>query len=94
MGDPKHNTIGGIAAEQLCAYINRIENIEGDIRSSNDDKRDIYAEAKALGFCKKTMRKLIKRRMKDESRREEEDALLELYEAAMASLTNKDPLEY
>lgn len=90
--DSKHNSIGGVAADQLRAYITRIERLEEEVSGLNADKREIYAEAKAAGFDKKTMRKLIIRRSKDETEIYEEDALLELYEAALFKPEPVDPL--
>jgi len=91
MTDNYHNALGGSTADQLRAYVVRIERIEAEIADLNDDKRDIYAEAKAVGLCKKTLRKLILRRKKDRTDLQEEDALLDLYETALSHVKN-DPL--
>lgn len=91
--DSMHNALGGNSADQLRAYIVRVERLEGEIDDLNADKREVYAEAKACGFDKKTMRKLIIRRKKDGQEIQDEDALLELYETAMNSVV-RDPLEY
>lgn len=85
-----------LAAGQLTAYVSRIENLEGEIKALNDDKGEVYAEAKACGLCKKTLRKLIARRRKDGDEVREEDMLLELYESAIAGVLAaeaKDPLD-
>lgn len=37
-------------ASRLRSFVERIENIESEIKDRNSDKRDIYAEAKAAGF--------------------------------------------
>lgn len=87
-----HNSLGGSGADQLRAYVARIERLEEEIKGLNDDKREIYAEAKSCGFDKATLRKLIARRRKASNDLQEEDALLELYEAAIAA-PPKDPLE-
>ena len=82
-----------LAADQLSAYVSRVERLEGEIKDRNDDKGEVYAEAKACGLCKKTLRKLIARRQKDSAEVREEDALLELYESAIAGvLAAEDPL--
>lgn len=75
--------LGGNAVEQLRAYVVRIEKLEEEISQLNDDKSEIYKEAKAIGFCKKTMRKLITRRKQGKQTTDEEDQLLALYEAAI-----------
>jgi uncharacterized protein (UPF0335 family) len=91
MTDSKHNSIGGQAADQLRAYVNRIERLEEEVTGLNADKSEIYAESKAAGFDKPTLRKLIQRRRKNATDVQEEDALLELYEAAV--FVPADPLD-
>ena len=75
--------LGGNAVEQLRAYVKRIERLEDEISELNSGKSEIYQEAKAVGFCKKTMRKLIIRRKQGRTASKEEDELLALYEAAL-----------
>jgi len=70
---------GGVAADQLRAFVERIERLEEEVKVINDDKADIYAEAKANGYCKKTIRKVVALRKKQPHEREEEEALLDLY---------------
>ena len=73
-----------IAAEQLRSFVDRIERLEADKAGIADDIKDCYAEAKALGYDVKILRKVIARRRKGENARREEDELLELYEAAVS----------
>ncbi len=85
-----HNSLGtGVA--QLRAYIHRIEDLEGEVAALNDGKREVYGEAKAAGFDKATIRKLVQRRRKSHDELQETDALLEAYEAALAE-AGVDPL--
>ena len=81
MSLPGHNSV---AAEQLLSYLTRIERLEEEVDGLNEDKREIYSEAKAAGFCKKTMRKVILRRRKTRDDVQEEDETLALYEAVLA----------
>ncbi|MEO0955771.1 MAG: DUF2312 domain-containing protein [Pseudomonadota bacterium] len=78
MSDP-----GGVAADQLRAFVERIERLEEEVAVINDDKKDVYAEAKANGYCKKTIRKAVQLRKKQPHEREEEEALLDLYMHAL-----------
>ena len=41
---------GGIAADALRSYIERIERLEEEKKALADDIKDIYAEAKSTGF--------------------------------------------
>jgi uncharacterized protein (UPF0335 family) len=75
--------VGGIAGEQLKSYVERIERLEEEKRGLQDDIKDIYGEAKALGFDVKIMRQVIRlRKMANDDRREQEE-ILELYKAAL-----------
>ena len=59
------------------------ERLEEEKKGLADDIKDIYAEAKGVGFDVKTVRKLVRlRKMETEKRREEEE-LLELYKSAI-----------
>lgn len=74
---------GGIAADRLRSFIERIERLEEEKAGIANDVKDVFAEAKATGFDTKIMRQIIRlRRMEKEDRREQEE-LLDLYKAAL-----------
>ena len=75
--------VGGVAGEHLRSYIDRIERLEEDKAGLAADIRDIYAEAKGNGFDAKTMRKIVSLRKLDQSERNEQEALLDLYRRAL-----------
>ncbi|WP_417281065.1 MULTISPECIES: DUF2312 domain-containing protein [Alphaproteobacteria] len=74
---------GGIAADQLRAFIERIERLEEEKKVLGDDIKEIYAEAKGTGFDAKILRKVISLRKKQPHEREEEEAILDLYMQAL-----------
>ena len=74
---------GGVAAEHLRSYIDRIERLEEEKAGIAADIRDIYAEAKGNGFDAKTMRRVVSLRKLDQNERSEQDALLDLYRHAL-----------
>lgn len=75
--------IGGVAGKRLKSFLDRVERMEEEKKGIADDIKHIYAEAKAVGFDVKTMRKVLKlRKMETEKRREEEE-LMDLYCAAI-----------
>ncbi len=76
---------GGVAGDRLRAFVERIERIEEDIKGLNEDKKDVYAEAKGEGFDAKILREVVRLRKQDESEREEHDSLLDLYLHALGS---------
>ena len=79
--------VGGIAANQLKAYIERIERLEEEKRAITQDIREVYSEAKGTGFDPKIMRQIVKLRKIERSERQEQEALLELYMTALETST-------
>jgi len=80
---------GGVAGDQLRAFVERIERIEEDIKALNDDKKEIYAEAKGDGFDVKVLREVIRLRKQDQDERDEHQSLLEVYLHALESARPK-----
>ena len=72
-----------VAAEQLRLFIERIERLEEEKKGIADDVKDVYAEAKANGYDTKTMRAIVRLRRMEKNARQEADALLETYRAAL-----------
>ncbi|WP_119309669.1 DUF2312 domain-containing protein [Cohaesibacter haloalkalitolerans] len=70
---------GGVAADQLRAFVERIERLEEEKKAISDDVKDVYAEAKGNGFDVKAMRALIRLRKLDTNVRLEMEALIDLY---------------
>lgn len=73
----------GIAANQLKAFVERIERLEEEKKCIADDIKDVYAEAKGNGYDVKIMRKVVTLRKKQPHEREEEEAVLDLYMHAL-----------
>ncbi len=74
---------GGIAAERLRSFIERVERLEEDRANLNADIREVYSEAKSAGFDVKTMRQLIRLRKLEPAERQEQEHLLEVYRNAV-----------
>lgn len=72
-----------VAGDQIRAFIERIEFIQGEIDALNGDKKEIYAEAKGNGFDTKVLKRVVQIRRMDHDERMEQDALLELYLTAL-----------
>lgn len=72
-----------VAQDQLRAFIERIERMEGEKAAITADIKEIYAEAKGNGFDTKILRKIIAIRKQDANERMENEALLELYMSAL-----------
>ena len=80
-----HNVI---AADRLRSIIERIERLEEEKKALAGDIKDIYTEAKSAGYDVPTLRRLIKHRAEDASKREEREALLATYLAALGQLSD------
>ena len=72
-----------VAAGQLRAFIERIERLEEEKKTIADDIKDVYAECKGTGFDVKAVRQLVRIRKQDQAERQEAEAILELYMAAL-----------
>jgi uncharacterized protein (UPF0335 family) len=77
---------GGIAKERLRSFIERIERLEEEKAGLAADIREVYAEAKGVGFDPKTMRQVVKIRKMDEADRRETELLLDTYLHALDML--------
>ena len=74
---------GTVAADELRLLIERIERLEEEKKAIADDVKDVYAEAKARGYDPKTMRAIVRLRKMESHTRQEAEALLETYKAAL-----------
>lgn len=83
MTAPGPSVIGGIAADALRQFVERIERLEAEIKALNDDKKDVYSQARSQGFCTKTIKKVVAERRLDEHVRTEAEQLLDAYKAAL-----------
>ncbi|MET2831925.1 DUF2312 domain-containing protein [Mesorhizobium shangrilense] len=83
MADDITDTSQTVAAGQLRAFIERIERLEEEKKTISEDIKEVFAEAKGTGFDTKAMRTIIRLRKKDQAERQEEDAILDLYMAAL-----------
>jgi uncharacterized protein (UPF0335 family) len=85
MADDSANidVLNGTAQTQLKSIIERIERLEEDKAAVMTDLKEVYAEAKGNGFDVKILRKVVRLLKQDKAKRQEEDALLDLYLSAV-----------
>lgn len=67
----------------MNSLIERIERLEEEKKGISSDIRDIYAEAKGVGFDVKIMKAIIKLRKMNQADRDEQEFLLETYRKAL-----------
>lgn len=72
-----------VAADQLKSIIERIERLDEEARSLNDDRKDVLSEAKANGFDTRVIKRIVADRRQDRDSRMEFEAVYELYKQAL-----------
>lgn len=83
MHDLGHNSGASASDDRLRLLIERVERLEEERKGLSDDIKDVYGEAKAVGYDTKIMRQIVRlRKMKPDDRREM-DLILDTYKAAM-----------
>ena len=80
------DTNNTVAADELRAFIERIENLEAEKKTIADDIGEVYGEAKGRGYDTKVIRHIVKIRKQDQNERAEMDAVLSLYLQALGMM--------
>lgn len=75
--------VGGVAADRLKSFIERIERLEEEKRALADDIKEVFSEAKGSGFDIKVMRHIIRLRKMDTADRREQDEIMAIYMRAL-----------
>jgi uncharacterized protein (UPF0335 family) len=73
----------GVAADELKAFIERIERLEEEKSAIAGDIKEVYGELKGRGFDAPTVRKIVQMRKVAADERAEREAILELYMQAL-----------
>jgi uncharacterized protein (UPF0335 family) len=84
--EKNQETAHRFAKDQLKAVIERIERLEEEKKTTSDDIREVYAEAKVNGFDIKALRSIVRLRKLDTDERKEQEAVLETYMHALGML--------
>ena len=77
--------VNNIDAARLLSIIDRIEKLEEEKKSIQNDIKEVYEEAKAANppFDVKAIRQILKLRKKDDQERQEEEFVLDVYKRAL-----------
>ena len=88
MADDASNidVLNSTAQTRLKTIIERVERLEEEKAGIANDIKEVFAEAKGEGFDVKVLRKVIRLRKQDKAKRQEEEALLDLYLSAIGGL--------
>lgn len=83
---PGRNTEGGNVQgtdDRLRLLVERVERLEEEEKGIREDKREVYNEAKAVGYDTKIMRRIVALRKQKPDDRREEEMLLDTYKCAL-----------
>ena len=77
------DTAAAIPGDRILSFIERVEQIEEELKALNEGKKEVFSEAKGQGFDVKVLKEILRMRKQDEDERDEQDSLLDLYMRAM-----------
>ena len=72
-----------VSADQLCAFVERVERLNAEKADIADQIKEVMAEAKGRGYDTKCLRKIIAERKRDAHDISEEQSVMELYRDAL-----------
>lgn len=83
MSESVTDTVSSVAGQELRQFIERVERLEAEKKDLAEAIKEVMAEAKGRGYDTKVMRKLISLRKRDSNDIAEEEAILDMYKAAL-----------
>ncbi len=75
----------GVAGGRIRSLVERIEQLDTELQELNEQKKEVFAEAKGEGFDVKVLKEIIRLRKQDKDERNEHETLLDVYMRAMES---------
>lgn len=83
---PHADVLNSTAQGQLKSIVERVERLEAEKAEIMEQMKEVYAEAKGNGFDVKVLKKVVRLRAQDRAKRQEEDAILDLYLSAIGEI--------
>lgn len=83
---PHADVLGSTAQGQLKSIIERVERLEVEKAEIMEQIKEVYAEAKGNGFDVKVLKKVVRKRRIDRAKRQEEEAIEDLYMSALGEI--------
>lgn len=77
------NIVNGVDANRLLSFIERIEHLEEEKKSLQNDIKEVFLEAKSAQFDVKALKHVLKLRKKDDMERQEEEFFVDTYKRAL-----------
>jgi uncharacterized protein (UPF0335 family) len=84
--DSSPDVLTSTAQGRLRTIVERLERLEEDKAAIAGDMKEVFAEAKGEGYDVKTLRKVLRIRKQDKAKRQEEEAILDLYLSALGEI--------
>jgi uncharacterized protein (UPF0335 family) len=72
-----------IPGGRIRSFVERIENLDNELQELNEQKKEVFSEAKAEGLDVKILKEMVKLRKQDKEEHDERETLLDLYMRAM-----------
>lgn len=72
-----------VTADELRQFIERYEQLEAEKKDVTERQKELMAEAKGRGYDTQVMKKVIALRKRTPDDRAEEEAVLDMYKAAL-----------
>ena len=83
MSDAVTDATYNVTAAELRQFIERYEHLEAEKADIADQQKEVMAEAKGRGYDTRVLRKVIALRKREPDDIAEEEAVMELYKAAL-----------
>lgn len=77
------DTVNETTKSRLLSFVERLERLDEEIDEVKGQRKEVVAELKGEGFDAKAVNKIVKMRKEDPAKRQEEQAIVELYAAAV-----------
>lgn len=84
--DASPDVLTSAAQGRLRTVIERLERLDEDKQAVMADMKEVFAEAKGEGYDVKILRQVLRIRKQDKAKRQEEDAILDLYLCALGEI--------
>ena len=84
--DPDAHILNATAQGRLRTIVERIGRLEDDKQAVQADIKEVYLEAKGEGYDTKSLRKVVRLIQQDKAKRQEEQAIIDLYLSALGEI--------
>ncbi|SFR36287.1 Uncharacterized conserved protein, UPF0335 family [Yoonia tamlensis] len=83
MNDQVTDSVSTVAGDELRQFIERYERLEAEKKDIAEAQKEVMAEAKGRGYDTKVLRKIVAIRKRDANDIAEEEAVMDMYMAAI-----------